>query len=77
MLEWLAERHGIAEAARAGALIRGAVDGAFAGGTLRTCELGGEAGTRDVTRAVLTALEDPALVDAIPEGPSPRLRERG
>jgi 3-isopropylmalate dehydrogenase len=64
MVEWLAERHGIGEAARAGALIRAAVDRAFAGGALLTCELGGEAGTKEVTRAVLAALEDRALAEA-------------
>jgi 3-isopropylmalate dehydrogenase len=65
MVEWLAERHGIGEAARAGALIRAAVDRAFAGGDLLTCELGGRAGTAAVTRAVLAALEEAAPVVAV------------
>jgi 3-isopropylmalate dehydrogenase len=63
MLEWLGERHGIAEAARAGALVRAAIDRAFAEGQLVTCELGGDAGTAAVTRAVLAALEDGALLE--------------
>lgn len=58
MLEWLGEKHGVAEAGRAGALVRAAVDDAFAGGALVTCELGGDAGTEAVTRAVLSALDN-------------------
>ena len=56
MLEWLGERHAIAAARAAGALIRGAVDAAFAGGRLVPMDLGGAAGTRAVTQAVLDAL---------------------
>jgi len=56
MLEWLGERHHFAPAGQAAALIRRAVDRAFAGGRLVTCELGGEAGTSAVTRAVLSEL---------------------
>ena len=65
MLEWLAERHGIGEAGRAGGLIRAAVDRAFGAGELLTCELGGRAGTAAVTRAVLAALRDGALAVAV------------
>jgi 3-isopropylmalate dehydrogenase len=65
MLEWLGERHGLEEAARAGALVRAAVDRAFAAGRLVTCELGGDAGTAAVTRAVLAALENEALVERV------------
>ncbi|MEO1456162.1 MAG: isocitrate/isopropylmalate family dehydrogenase [Pseudomonadota bacterium] len=57
MLEWLAQRHAAPEAARAGGLIRGAVDAAFAPGALVTCELGGQAGTEAVFEAVGDALE--------------------
>lgn len=57
MLDWLGEEKGAPEAARAGALLRGAVDAAFAGGGLVTAELGGAAGTRAVLDAVETALE--------------------
>ncbi|HSF95281.1 MAG TPA: isocitrate/isopropylmalate family dehydrogenase [Thermohalobaculum sp.] len=56
MLEWLGREKGVAEAGRAGALIRGAVDAAFAGGNLRTAELGGRAGTAEVFAAVEAAL---------------------
>jgi 3-isopropylmalate dehydrogenase len=56
MLEWLGERHGSARAARAGALLRRAVDAAFAPGTLVTGEHGGSAGTAAVARAVGEAL---------------------
>ena len=57
MLEWLGRRHGITEAARAGALVRVAVEGAFVDGRLLTCEFGGDAGTARVTQAVLAALD--------------------
>lgn len=53
MLEWLDEKQGAPEAAKAGALIRRAVDAAFAAGDLVTCELGGEAGVAAVRDAVL------------------------
>lgn len=56
MLEWLAARRGAPEAAAAAALIRQAVDDAFAGGGLVTCELGGPAGIEAVEGAVLSAL---------------------
>lgn len=55
MLEWLGGENGVAEATRAGALIRRSVDAAFAGGGLRTCELGGNAGTSAVFSAVSSA----------------------
>ncbi|MFW6077758.1 MAG: isocitrate/isopropylmalate dehydrogenase family protein [Hyphomicrobiales bacterium] len=57
MLDWLGERHERAATVEAGRLITAAVDGAFAGGRLRTAEFGGDAGTDGVTRAVLDALE--------------------
>lgn len=56
MLEWLAERHGIAACREAGGLIRAAVDRAFVDGSLLPIELGGAAGTRAITEAVLSAL---------------------
>ncbi|MGD8310789.1 MAG: isocitrate/isopropylmalate family dehydrogenase, partial [Chromatiales bacterium] len=56
MLEWLGRENGIDEAGQAGALIRRAVDAAFAGGGLRTCELGGDAGTAAVFAAVEHAI---------------------
>ncbi len=57
MLEWLGKRHGVADAGKAGALLRAGVERAFAGGGLVTCELGGEAGTAEVFVAVGAALE--------------------
>jgi 3-isopropylmalate dehydrogenase len=66
MLEWLGERHDAPAATRAGRLVRAAVDRAFAGGELRTCELGGEAGTAEVTRAVLAALDESAVAAVAP-----------
>jgi len=62
MLDWLGRRHGVAGAVEAGRLIAGAVDDAFAGGRLITCEFGGEAGTQAVARAILDAVEAPAAV---------------
>jgi 3-isopropylmalate dehydrogenase len=56
MLEWLGERHGNEKAVEAGAHLAGAVDAAFAGGTLRPCELGGKAGTAEIARAVIERL---------------------
>jgi 3-isopropylmalate dehydrogenase len=57
MLEWLGRENQVAEATRAGAFIRRAVDAAFAGGGLRTCELGGDAGTDVVFSAVEAAMD--------------------
>ena len=57
MLEHLAERHGESAPARAAARLRRAVDAAFRPGALRTCELGGEAGTAEVARAVAAAAD--------------------
>ncbi|MFN3685410.1 isocitrate/isopropylmalate dehydrogenase family protein [Salinarimonas sp.] len=56
MLDWLGERHEVASARKAAALIEGAVDAAFGTGRLVTCERGGEAGTSAVARAVLEAM---------------------
>jgi hypothetical protein len=47
----------VPEAARAGALLRSAVEAAFAPGNLVTCELGGDADTGTVFAAVGSALE--------------------
>jgi 3-isopropylmalate dehydrogenase len=55
MLEWLAERHDEPRAADGGGLIRAAVDDAFRDG-LRTWEIGGQSGVREVTDAVLSRL---------------------
>jgi 3-isopropylmalate dehydrogenase len=56
MLDWLADRHGHAGAARAARAIETAVDRAFAGG-LKACEFGGRDGTAAIARAVLQALD--------------------
>jgi 3-isopropylmalate dehydrogenase len=58
MLDWLGERHERPATVEAGRLIGHAVDGAFAGGRLRTAEFGGDAGTEGVARAVLDALQN-------------------
>ena len=52
MLEWLAERHDEPKAEEAAAIIRSAVDNAFENG-LRTWEIGGKSGVREVTDAVM------------------------
>jgi 3-isopropylmalate dehydrogenase len=56
MLDWLADRHDNAAAARAAQRIETAVDRAFAGGTLPR-DLGGSDDTAAVTNAVLQALD--------------------
>lgn len=56
MLDWLAERHGVPEASRAGALIRAAIGQAFAGSRLVPGELGGAAGTAAIGEAVLAGV---------------------
>jgi 3-isopropylmalate dehydrogenase len=57
MLDWLADRHDNAVAARAARRIEAAVDRAFAAGTLPR-DLGGSDDTAAVTNAVLRALDD-------------------
>jgi 3-isopropylmalate dehydrogenase len=57
MLEWLANRHHAPACAKAGALLRKAIDRAFENGTLITSEFGGNASTSDVTRAVQAAID--------------------
>jgi 3-isopropylmalate dehydrogenase len=57
MLEYLDEKLGAPEATQAASLVRKAVDAAFAGGDLVTCELGGDAGCAKVQAAVLAAME--------------------
>jgi len=56
MLDWLGDRFDSGECARAAHLISTAVDDAFADGTLVSCELGGSAGTADITAAIEKAL---------------------
>jgi len=56
MLDWLGAKHGSSEAGVAASAMRRAVDDAFGGGRLVTCELGGEAGTEAVFAAVKETL---------------------
>lgn len=55
MLDWLADKHGIENAAEAGETIERAVDQVYAGG-IKPMEFGGSNGTADITKAVLGAL---------------------
>jgi 3-isopropylmalate dehydrogenase len=55
MLEWLGDKHGRADLRRGGALIRAAVDEAFARG-LQPLEIGGTDGTQAIAAAILDAL---------------------
>src|SRR5689334_10457750 len=55
MLDWLAERHGLSQAAEASVRIERAVDKVYAGG-IKPFEFGGWSGTVDVTTAILAAL---------------------
>ena len=55
MLDWLADKHGLEEAAEASERIARAIDKAYARG-LRPIEFGGGSGTADITKAVLAAL---------------------
>ena len=57
MLDWLGTRHRVPELRRGARMIERAVDRAFVDGRLRTCELGGDAGTKAVANAVLAAIE--------------------
>jgi 3-isopropylmalate dehydrogenase len=60
MLDWLGEKHDVAGARNAGALITRAVDSVFASGRMLTCEFGGDAGTAAVAKAVLDAINEGA-----------------
>ncbi len=61
LLEWLGDKHDDQHALQAAELIERAVFKAFASGTLRTCELGGNSGLADVTKAVTSALKELAV----------------
>jgi len=58
LLDWLGDKHQDENAVKASQLIEQAVFQAFAGGQLRTCELGGDSGLMDVTNAVTNALKN-------------------
>jgi 3-isopropylmalate dehydrogenase len=55
MLDWLADKHGLEQAAEAGERIERAVDKAYAQG-IKPMEFGGKNGTADIGNAVLAAL---------------------
>jgi 3-isopropylmalate dehydrogenase len=57
MLDWLGRRHGEERAREAARALEGAVDRAFAKG-LRSCDLGGRAGTTEVARAIIAELAE-------------------
>ncbi|HXW05783.1 MAG TPA: isocitrate/isopropylmalate family dehydrogenase [Vicinamibacterales bacterium] len=57
MLEWLGERHGEPACVRGAAELSGAVERAFADGTLVPVECGGQAGTSVITERVRRELE--------------------
>ena len=56
MLDWLGERHGVPAMQVDGARLRDAVDHVVADGAVLTRDLGGQAGTAEVARAVKEAL---------------------
>ncbi|WFU38716.1 isocitrate/isopropylmalate dehydrogenase family protein [Bradyrhizobium sp. CB82] len=55
MLDWLADKHGVENAAEAGEQIERAVDQVYASG-IKPMEFGGSNGTADIAKAVLAAL---------------------
>jgi 3-isopropylmalate dehydrogenase len=55
MLDWLADKHGLESAAEASEAIARAVDKVYAVG-IKPFEFGGNNGTADITKAVLSAL---------------------
>lgn len=57
MLEWLGDKHGIAEAHTAAALIEAAVGRAYVVEQLKPFEQGGPSGTAQITRAVLKQMD--------------------
>ncbi len=57
MLDWLAERHGVADLERAALLVNAAVQEGFASKRTRPMELGGDQGTQAVTDALLEIVE--------------------
>lgn len=64
MLEWLGGKHAMPEVSAAATRLYQAVDAAFVGGQLHSCELGGKDGTRAITDAVLEALAQQAVMAA-------------
>jgi 3-isopropylmalate dehydrogenase len=66
MLEWLGDRHDSQSAHKAARLIEAAVSRAYIESKLQPFEKGGSHGTRDITAAVLAAIDaiDPGELDA-------------
>ena len=65
MLDWLGERGGDGRLVAAAKTLEDAVRAVFADGALKPCEFGGNAGTREITRAVLEQISKAAAsVDA-------------
>ena len=60
MLDWLGHKHGVADCVTAGRVFTAAVEGAFADGSLRPFELGGDAGTKPITDAVIAQIDSGA-----------------
>jgi 3-isopropylmalate dehydrogenase len=57
MLDWLGEQHGCDQCTRAGVVLDRAVRSAFADGTARPYDLGGNQGTKEVATSLAAALE--------------------
>lgn len=57
MLDWLADRHGVEACATAARVLENAVDDAYAAGSLRPCEIGGNSTTADITKGVIAAVK--------------------
>jgi len=58
MLEWLADTHAVADCGRAARVLDKAVEIAFDDNGLVPTEYGGSAGTREITDAVVAAIDD-------------------
>jgi 3-isopropylmalate dehydrogenase len=55
MLDWLGDRHDLSSCRTASNILNASVEAAFADGTLLPFEMGGETGTKAITRAVMDA----------------------
>ncbi len=64
LLDWLAQKYNDDKLATAAELIESSVNKAFGSGQLRTCELGGSSGLKEVSDAVNAALESKAETKA-------------
>ena len=70
MLDWLADRHGIDDLARAALLVEETVEQGFAGNRIRPMELGGDQGSAEVTDNLLEVMQGLPLPDAPPAAAS-------